>query len=85
MASAVPAATSEELETAKANWKKYEAKANLLENTIAQSVQSAMHSKEEMFIREKADAITKFTVEYEMKIKRAVDEEREREGFRERI
>ena len=70
MASAVPAATSEELETAKANWKKYEAKANLLENTIAQSVQSAMHSKEEMFIREKADAITKLTVEYEMKIKR---------------
>ena len=78
MASAVPAATSEELETAKANWKKYEAKANLLENTIAQSVQSAMHSKEEIFIREKADAITKLTVEYEMKIKRAVDEERER-------
>ena len=78
MASSVPAVTSEELETAKANWKKYEAKATLLENTIAQSVQSAMQSKEEMFIREKADAITKLTVEYEMKIKHAVDEERKR-------
>jgi kinesin family member C1 len=78
MSNATRSVSSEELETAKANWKKYEAKATILENTIAQSVQAAMHSKEEMFIREKAEAITKLTIEYETKIKRVVEEERER-------
>ena len=83
MASSVPSRLLKSWRHIKANWKKYEAKATLLENTIAQSVQSAMQSKEEMFIREKADAITKLTVEYEMKIKHAVDEEAQTPSLKE--